>query len=115
MLKLMTNNIKDKNKYKLLLIGEFNASLNGKKQTTDLLKHFELVTKLKQIITAPTRIAKQTKTTIDLAFTNIKYCTGSGVLSYNISDHKPIYIVREPPYNEDEHTEISGSKNLKIH
>ena len=64
-----------------------------------MLKHFELTTELKQVITAPTRIAKQTKSTIDLAFTNIKYCTGSGVLNYNISDHKPIYILKKKPRN----------------
>lgn len=36
---------------------------------------------------------------IDLTFTNMKYCTGAGTINYNISDHKPIYILKKKPRN----------------
>jgi hypothetical protein len=51
------------------------------------------------MIKDPTRITKTSKTLIDLALTDIKYCTSSGILNYNISDHKPIFIVKKKPRN----------------
>ena len=86
-------------KFELLLMGDFNADYGTKGALLGLIKQFETANNLKQMITLPTRIAKQKKSIIDLAFTNIKYCTGFGVLNYNISDHKPIYILKKKPRN----------------
>lgn len=88
-------------KYEVLLMGDFNVDCN--KKTGNLahpyIKKLEAEFELQQMITDPTRYAKSTCTTIDLAFTNIKYCSGSGVLNYNISDHKPIFIIKKKPRN----------------
>ena len=51
------------------------------------------------MINEPTRYSNNSHTTIDLAFTNIKYCTAAGVLNYNISDHKAIYIIKKKVRN----------------
>ena len=86
-------------KFETLLIGDFNADYSIGSATNKIIKQFENATLLSQLIKDPTRIAKQKKSIIDLAMTNIKYCTGSGTLNYNISDHKPIYIIKKKPRN----------------
>ena len=73
----------------MLLIGDFNAgSINKASLAYRRIQKLETDHQLRQMITAPTRYSKKTHTTIDLAFTNIKHCTGVGVINYNISDHK---------------------------
>lgn len=92
--------IADLNKYETLMIGDFNTDgANKKGQHYKLIKKFEAEQQLQQMITEPTRYSKKAHTTIDLAFTNIKYCTGSGVINYNISDHKLIYVIKKKPRN----------------
>ena len=87
-------------KYEVLIIGDFNADYLDKKglQHT-LIKGFEAEHQLQQMIQDPTRYSNKTQTMIDLAFTNIKFCTGAGVLNYNISDHKAIYVIKKKDRN----------------
>ena len=59
-----------------------------------LLKEFEAMTGLKQIIDQPTRYARN-NTTIDLIFTNSEHISNHGTLNLNISDHEIIYITIE--------------------
>jgi hypothetical protein len=76
-------------KYEIPIMGDLNIDYKTKLQPpTGNLEQFAMVHNLKQMINQPTR--GTTARTIDLAFTNIKYCTGAGTISYNISDHKPI-------------------------
>ena len=84
-------------KYETLLMGDFNTDYAKKLPKTNALKQFASTHELQQVITGPTRITPNTSTTIDLAFTNLKYCTKAGTLNYNISDHKPIYIIKKKP------------------
>ena len=101
--------IKELHKYELLILGDFNTDYqNSKLAVTKLAKTFAVNHDLSQVITETTRHSSHTKTTIDLAFTNIRYCTKSGVLNYNVSDHKPIYIVKKKLKSKVETTVYTG-------
>ena len=65
-----------------------------------------------QRISVPTRITTNTCKTIDLAFTNIKYYSKAGTFNYNISDHKPKYIIKKKPRNNKATTEYFDSEDL---
>ena len=87
-------------KLETLIIGDFNADYANKKgQAYKLINNFEAEHQLKQVITSPTRYSNKSHTTIDLAFTNMKHCTSAGVINYNISDHKAIYIIKKKVRN----------------
>ena len=87
-------------KYEILIMGDFNADDSKRNKVgRQKLRLFEAEHQLIQMIKEPTRYSARSHTTIDLAFTNIKYCTGAGVLNYNISDHKLIYIIKKKPRN----------------
>lgn len=97
-----------KEKYEILIIGDFNMDFTTSKPTHNMIKYFELTNEIKQVITTPTRITRYNKTIIDLAFTNMKYCTETGTLNYNISDHKPIYVIKKKPRNIKKTTVYRG-------
>ena len=93
--------IRDLEKYETILMGDFNADAStGKLPPARILKQFEAEHTLQQVINKPTRYSRMKRATIDLAFTNMKHCTGSGTLNYNISDHKPIYIIKKKIRND---------------
>ena len=107
------NHIENIDRYELLIMGDFNADASKNElPPARIIKQFEAEHTLTQVITKPTRYSKRTKTTIDLAFTNIKYCTGSGTLNYNISDHKPIYILKKKLRN-DERTKTHWGRSYR--
>ena len=92
--------MEDLNKYETLLIGDFNADyLNKKGQPYKQIKKFEAEHQVQQLIQEPTRYTSKGQTAIDLAFSNIKHCNQAGVLNYNISDHKAIYIIKKKERN----------------
>ena len=85
------NQISDIDRYEVLLIGDFNIDYGAKSHlTAGYMKQFAAEHECQQVIKQPTRVISTTQKIIDLAFTNIKYCTKSGVPNCNISDHKPI-------------------------
>ena len=87
-------------KFELLIMGDFNIDTTNDKCTYHKnIKRFEAEHGIQQLIKQPTRHSKKNHTIIDLAFTNIKYCSEAGVINYNVSDHKPIYIVKKKPRN----------------
>lgn len=87
-------------KFEIMIIGDFNAdNLNKTGQHYQKIRSFEAEHQLQQLITVPTRFAKTSQSTIDLAFTNMKYCTSAGTINYNISDHKLIYVIKKKPRN----------------
>ena len=96
------------NKYEVVLIGDFNTDYSKKLPASSALKQFAAAHELEQMIKGPTRRTANTCTTIDLAFTNLKYCTKAGALNYNISDHKPIYIIKKKPRTDKSTTERWG-------
>ena len=90
----------NKNKFEILLIGDFNADTRNKsKPPARALRQFAAEVNLQQLIVEVTRATKKTRTTIDLAFSNINYCTKTGTLNYNISEHQPVYIIKKKPRN----------------
>ena len=94
--------IPDLDKFEVLIMGDFNADANDDKlPPARIIKQFEAETTLQQVIVKTTRYSRKKNTTIDLAFTNMKHCTGSGTMNYNISDHKPIYILKKKIRNDE--------------
>ena len=88
--------ITNKDKYELLILGDFNVDYNGKKQVPGgIMIQFATEHRLQQTIHQSTRVPITTDKTIDIAFTNIKHCTKAGVTNNNISDHKPIHILQK--------------------
>ena len=81
-------------KFEILLMGDFNAD-NFNKASPSFKKtlKFEAEYQLQQMIQEPTRFSKKNHTSIDLIFSNLKHCNVAGVINYNISDHKLIYII----------------------
>ena len=84
----------------LILLGDFNADVSTKgTPVAQKIKQFEAEQQLQQLILSPTRFSAKGHTTIDLAFSNIKYCSDAGTINYNISDHKLIYLIKKKPRN----------------
>lgn len=105
--------IKNLEKHELLLIGDFNADASDDKlPQARIIKQFEAEHTLKQVINKPTRYSRTKRATIDLAFTDIKHCSSTGSLNYNISDHKPIYIIKKKIRN-DTKTSIKWGRSYK--
>ena len=92
--------INDLPKFEVLVMGDFNAdNLDKSSRAYRRIKGFETEHQLQQMIDKPTRFSHRAHTIIDLAFTNMKHCTGSGVINYNISDHKLIYVLKKKVRN----------------
>ena len=101
--------IEELDKYETLIIGDLNADASNEDLSpANAIKQFAAEHSLQQVINRPTRFSKYNKTTIDLAFTNIKHCTDSGTLNYNISDHKPIFILKKKIRNDESTTSHWG-------
>ena len=78
----------------VLLIGDFNVNyLDRNTIGFKGLKDIERRFLLHQIIDTPTRIHNQSKSLIDLIFTNIDHIMFKGTIEVSISDHLPIFIV----------------------
>ena len=50
---------------------------------------------LTQLIKTHTRVAKKSRSLIDIIVTNIEYCSSAGVINLHISDHQPIYHIKK--------------------
>lgn len=96
-------------KYEMLILGDLNANDDKTNTPTyQCLRRFEAEYQIIQTINEPTRHTKTNKSTIDLAFTNIKHISETGVLNYNISDHKAIFVVKKKLRNYIETTTYIG-------
>ena len=90
-----TTEIMSINDNEIFIVGDFNINYAATtNKDRKLLKEFEAMTGLKQIIDQPTRYARN-NTTIDLIFTNSEHISNHGTLNLNISDHEIIYISRK--------------------
>ena len=84
----------------IILIGDFNCdwsqiSNNASTQTKKLAELAKTL-QFEQLIKEPTRVTKNSKTLIDVAFTNKPEIIGnSGVVHIGISDHSLIFIQRK--------------------
>ena len=59
------------------------------------LKTFERNFNLDQIIKSPTRIFKNTKSLLNLIFTNMDHIVSLGVLNLALSDHLPVFLIKK--------------------
>ena len=101
------DDVENIDRMEVVVMGDFNVDYSKKRTASfDHLRKFETQHQLQQEIVATTRWSKNSRTTIDLIFTNVKYCTSSGVVNYNISDHMLVYMIKKKPRN---------CKETKIH
>lgn len=91
----------DSENKEVILIGDFNCDWsqvnngNAKPQTNKLFEIAKIF-QFEQMIKEPTRITENSKTLIDLAFTNKpEIVINSGVVHLGISDHSLIFIQRK--------------------
>ena len=88
-------NILDSFQGEIALVGDFNINYNLRHTSAfKALKNFERDFNLTQIIKSPTRIVKNSKTHLDLIFTNIEHIISSIVLDLALSDHLPVFLIK---------------------
>ena len=82
----------------LVILGDFNIDFS---QTQNPVRSRLITTMgdngLRQIIKKPTRVTNNSKSTIDLVFTNINSAliNSAGVIELSISDRKPVYLIKK--------------------
>ena len=85
------------------ILGDFNMDYRRRSTASyRQLKDFEKTYGLRQLITDCTRITKKSNSLIDLIFTNIEHVSESGTMSYAISDHQPVYMIKKKPREKSE-------------
>ena len=93
----------------LLIMGDMNVNYRERHNVAfEMLKEFERVYNLVQLIKDPTRVTIRSKTTIDLIWTNIGHVSESGVLETILSDHLPVYIIKKKCRESKEFSYITG-------
>ena len=93
----------------ITILGDFNINYNLRHTPAfKTLKTFERDFNLDQIIKSPTRIAKSSKTYLDLIFTNMDHIVSSGVLDIAISDHLPVFLIRKKQKSKPSCTHTKG-------
>ena len=103
------NEVKDLNKYELIILGDFNIDITKKNDAaTKKLESFMIEQDLTQQIKETTRRTVNTKTIIDIIMTNMKYIVKSGTLNYFISDHKPVYIIKKKVKDDRTKVQFKG-------
>jgi hypothetical protein len=91
----------DSENKEIILLGDYNCDWsrldsNSANAQTNKLAGIAQTFQFQQLISDPTRITANSKTLIDLAFTNKpELINGSGVIHLWISDHSLIYIQRK--------------------
>ena len=94
-LKSLISNLPPSNDREIIVGGDFNIDYSKpRNRNTQKLKKLLKELSLEQIIQSHTRLDK-VNSTIDLIATNCPHVLDSGLLSWNISDHTPVYIVRK--------------------
>ena len=91
-------------KSNILLLGDFNVNLlptSIDAKSNEFLTSLETIG-LDQIVTSPTRITKDSSSLIDHIYTNISnFKMHSGLIETDISDHFPVFVALECPFNVD--------------
>ena len=80
----------------ILVLGDFNINYTSKNNPdTKKLTAWQNKHGLVQKIKGKTRCTKNSSSTIDLMFTNMDHVSESGVVDLHVSDHKPVYLIKE--------------------
>ena len=86
-----------------IIMGDLNVNYNRRDtKGFKLLKDFERIYNLTQVIKGNTRITEGSKSLIDLIFTDITHMQNAGVLQISISDHQPVFITKKKDRELDE-------------
>ena len=86
----------DRDRNDRVIMGDFNIDYTNKKSLRPTgLSGLETKYSLTQLITHHTRISRESRTTIDLIYTDMKNISKCGVLNYDVSDHLPIFCVKK--------------------
>ena len=86
----------DTSKLDIFIMGDFNINVQNRNcDKARSLKSMMKTLGLKQLISQPTRIDLNSKTCIDLIFTNCDYISNNGTFPMNISDHEMIYCTKK--------------------
>ena len=89
-------NILDSFQGEITIVGDFNINYSLRHTPAyKAIKNFERTFNLNQIIKSPTRIVKNSKTHLDLIFTNMDHIISFGVLDIAISDHLPVFLIKK--------------------
>ena len=108
----------DSENKEIILLGDYNCDWsrldsNSANAQTNKLAGIAQTFQFQQLISDPTRITANSKTLIDLAFTNKpELINGSGVIHLGISDHSLIYIQRKISVPRKE-PKVIKSRNFK--
>ena len=85
----------------LVIMGDMNVNYRDRHNNAfNVLKEFERVYNLTQLIQDYTRITSKAKSTIDLIWTNMTHIADSGVLDIHLSDHMPIFVVKKKTWRK---------------
>lgn len=99
--------------------GDFNLDYLGKGSCTNekvALTDFQYRNKLKQLISSPTRSAKNSVAVIDLIFTlSSELVSQAGVLPYNLSDHDMIYVNFKKTVRTNNKPDMRNYKLAQLH
>ena len=103
------NSVTDTFQGEIAILGDFNINYNFRHTPAfKTLKEFERNFNLKQIITSPTRVVKNSKMYLDLIFTNMDHVISSGVLDIAISDHLPVFLIKKKQKIKHTYTQTKG-------
>ena len=93
----------------LMFMGDFNINYKAR-ASPDRKKLLVWQNKcgLTQLVKTETRCMKNTKTIIDLIFTNIEHCQAAGVIDLHMSDHQPVYVIKKKVRKNRGRTTFSG-------
>ena len=98
----------------ITLLGDFNVNFNLRHtQSFKLLKQFDRDLKLTQEMNTSTRIINTASTCIDLIFTNMEYVISKGTIDSHISDHLPVYIIKEKDRESNNTTTFWGRSYVR--
>ena len=87
-----------RNKLEVIIVGELNCDcLNLTLRQTERLLEFMMANELEQLIKQPSRVTPTTRTLIDVLITSTPHylINEAGVINMALSDHYPIYGVRQ--------------------
>ena len=102
-------NILDSFQGEIAILGDFNINYNLRHTPAyKTLKNFERNFNLDQIIKSPTRIVKNSKTLLDLIFTNMDHISSSGTLDIALSDHLPVFLIKKKQKTKPSFTYTKG-------
>jgi hypothetical protein len=108
----------DSENKEIILLGDYNCDWsrldsNSANAQTNKLAGIAQTFQFQQLVSDPTRITANSKTLIDLAFTNKpELINGAGVIHLRISDHSLIYIQRNISVTRKE-PKLIKSRNFK--